>query len=100
MIIYSVTVSVDANVKEEWLSYMRQKHIPDVIATGCFSGFRFTKVIGASEEKDNSYNVQYFCNSMREMHKYQVQFAPKLQKEHTDKYGEKATAFRTLLEDL
>ncbi len=100
MIIYSVTVTVDEKIKEEWLHYMKNEHIPDVMKTGCFTKHIFTRVIGTSEEKENSFNIQYFCNEMKDMHKYQVHFAPKLQKEHAIKYGEKALAFRTLLEEI
>ena len=100
MIIYSVTVTLDQSIKDEWIAYMKEKHIPDVMETGCFTKSVFTRVIGTGEEKENSFNVQYMCNSMKDMHKYQVHFASKLQKEHTELYGEKALAFRTLLEEI
>lgn len=100
MIIYSVTASVDPTMHEEWVEYMRSKHIPEVMATGCFTGHRFTKVLGTGEEKENSFNVQYFCESMKEMHRYQAHHAAALQKDHGEKYGDKAHAFRTLLEDI
>ncbi|MBI1183607.1 DUF4286 family protein [bacterium] len=100
MVIYSVTVTVDEAIKEDWVRYMKEQHIPEVIATGCFTGYRFTRVIGTSEEKENSFNVQYFLDSMKEMHRYQVHFAPALQKDHSQKYGDKALAFRTLLEEI
>lgn len=100
MIIYSVTISIEEDVKPQWIEYMKNEHIPDVIASGCFTGYRFTRVIGTSEEKENSFNIQYYLNSMADMHKYQVHFAPKLQKEHAQKFGNKALAFRTLLEDI
>lgn len=100
MITYSVTVSVASDIKDEWIEYMKNEHIPDVMKTECFTGFKFSRVIGTSEEKENSYNIQYFCNSMKDMHKYQVNHALQLQKHHVAKYGEKALAFRTLLEDI
>ncbi|MGB0429196.1 MAG: DUF4286 family protein [Bacteroidia bacterium] len=100
MIIYSVTVKIDESVKQDWLDYMQNEHIPDVMKSGCFTNHIFTRVVGTSEEKENSFNIQYFCNQMKDMHKYQVQFAPKLQKDHAEKFGEKALAFRTLLEEV
>ena len=50
MIIYSVTVSVDEDVHEEWVSWMKQTHIPDVMATGFFVENRFAKVLLAKDE--------------------------------------------------
>jgi hypothetical protein len=34
MILYNVTVSVDPEIHDEWLAWMKSKHIPDVLATG------------------------------------------------------------------
>ena len=42
MIIYNVTVSlVDQTIHEEWLNWMKTKHIPDVMNTGCFLSNKF-----------------------------------------------------------
>ena len=49
MILYNVTVSVDPSKAEEWLSWMRTKHIPDVMATSCFIEGKISK-IQAEEE--------------------------------------------------
>lgn len=99
MIVYSVTVNVDNEVHDDWLAWMKNKHIPDVMATGFFSEHRLLKVISRNEgEEGMSYNIQYTCASMADLHQYQVQKAPALQKEHSDRYEGKFAAFRTLLE--
>lgn len=99
MIIYSVTVNIEDAVLEDWLSWMKNKHIPDVMNCGIFTEYRMLRVISRNEgEEGSSYNIQYSCPSMADLHKYQVQFAPKLQKEHQDRYEGKFVAFRTLLE--
>lgn len=36
MIIYEVTAVVEARLAETYERYMRQQHIQDVLATGCF----------------------------------------------------------------
>lgn len=33
MIVYSVTVNIDSSIHEDWLAWMKSKHIPDVMAT-------------------------------------------------------------------
>lgn len=97
MIIYNVTVNIENDVREEWLRWMKQKHIPDVMATGYFTEHRFCKVL-VDEEQGTTYSIQYSCESMEKLKAYQTNEAPRLQKEHTEKYGNKAVAFRTLLE--
>jgi len=101
MIIYSVTINIDDDVHEDWLEWMKNKHIPDVMQTGIFKEYRMLKVISRNEgEEGHSYNIQYGCESMADLHQYQIHHAPKLQKEHKDRYADKFVAFRTLLEKV
>ena len=34
MYIYNVTTNIDESVHDEWLHWMKEIHIPDVLATG------------------------------------------------------------------
>ncbi|MBT4775287.1 MAG: DUF4286 family protein [Crocinitomicaceae bacterium] len=99
MIVYSVTVKVNQEIEENWLRWMKEVHIPDVMATGFFLEKRWSKVIGETDG-GTSYNVQYLCASMKDLHDYQVHHAPALQKEHSDRYKDNFVAFRTLLETI
>lgn len=100
MIVYSVTVNIEEEVHADWLAWMKNKHIPDVMASGIFKEYRLLKVISRNEgEEGFSYNIQYSCPTMADLHKYQVNHAPALQKEHSDRYEGKFVAFRTLLEE-
>lgn len=96
-IIYNVTINVNEEVSEDWLKWMKEVHIPDVMNTGYFLENRLSRIIGESEG-GISYSVQYLCPSMKDLHAYQVKSAPQLQKEHNDRYDGKFAAFRTLLE--
>jgi len=49
MILYNVTVSIDITVREQWLKYMREKHIPEVMETGHFLEARICRVDGEEE---------------------------------------------------
>lgn len=99
MIIYNVTVNVDNDIREEWLQWMKSKHIPDVMETGFFIENKICKVL-VEEEQGTTYSIQYTCANMDDLRAYQAQHAPRLQKEVADKYGDKFVAFRTLLEIL
>lgn len=99
MIIYNVTVNIDNDVREEWLQWMKEKHIPDVLATGLFIENRIFRVM-VEEENGTTFSIQYSCNTMQDYETYREQHAPRLQKEHTEKYSGKFAAFRTLLEKV
>ena len=98
-IIYNVTVNIDDSVHEEWLQWMKEKHIPDVMKTGCFLDNRICRIL-VDEESGTSYSIQYTCESMNKLKEYQEKHAPRLQKEHSERYKDKFVAFRTLLEIL
>lgn len=97
MIIYNVTVNIDNDVHDEWLHWMKTKHIPDVMATGFFLENKLCKVL-VEEEQGITYSFQYTCKSMEDLQEYQRLHAPRLQKDVADKYANKFVAFRTLLE--
>ena len=97
MIIYNVTVNIDNDVREEWLSWMKTIHIPEVMATGYFLEHRICKVL-VDEEQGTTYSIQYTAANIEDVKEYQVKHSPRLQKETTERYGSKMVAFRTLLE--
>lgn len=96
MILYNVTVKVEPEIEAEWLEWMRTHHVPDVMKTEMFADYKICRVLG--DEAENTFSFQYFAHSTEHLQKYQAQFAPQLQKEHSDRYKNKFVAFRTLLE--
>jgi Domain of unknown function (DUF4286) len=96
-IIYNVTVNVDDAIHDDWLKWMREKHIPDVMSTGYFLENKLCKIL-IEEQQGTSYAIQYTCASMNDLDEYKRDHAPRLQKQVTDRYKDKFVAFRTLLE--
>ena len=99
MIVYNVTCHMAHDMADEWLSWMQQVHIPEVMETGCFSGHKVMKILTNVEDDEGiNYSVQYNADSMGDYERYRSEFAPALQQKTRDRYGEKVLAFRTLLE--
>jgi len=96
MILYNVTVSIDPTISDEWLEWMRSKHIPDVMSTGCFVESRISRV-HAEEDEGVTYAITYLSPSQEKMEEYKEVHAPKMQREHSEKFNGKFAAFRTLL---
>ena len=97
MLIYNVTVNIDHEVHQEWVQWMREVHIPDVMATECFVESRFSKVMVDNDQGGETYSIQYLAKSQADLDRYQKEHATALQKDHTQKYEGKFAAFRTLL---
>lgn len=99
MYIYSVTVNVNNLVHEEWLSWMKEKHIADVMKTGCFVDSKFLKLLYV-EDEGHTYSIQYRFLELADMERYRKEFAPALQAEHQEKFKDQFAAFRTILKEV
>lgn len=99
MIIYNVTVNIDNSVHDEWLEWMKSKHIPDVVGTGCFTEGKIFRIL-VNEESGISYSVQYSAASMDDVNRYLKEHAEALRNDALRLYKDKFVAFRTLLERI
>jgi hypothetical protein len=99
MITYSVTITIQASIESEWVDWMNRVHVPDVLRTGCFSECRTYKVLGADGDEP-VFVMQYHCRSLEEYHRYRDNFAPALQKEHSDRFNGRFRGSRQLLEEI
>jgi Domain of unknown function (DUF4286) len=64
MIIYEITTIVRADLIESYEKYMREIHIPDLLATGCFSGAKFTR------SGEDRYRIQYEAHDQNALDEY------------------------------
>lgn len=97
MYIYNVTVNVADAVHTDWLKWMQETHIPDVMKTGCFIDNQLCKLLYV-EDEGHTYSVQYKFLEMEDIERYQKEFAPALQVQHSEKFKNQYAAFRTLLQ--
>ena len=100
MFIYNVTVSISKENESEWIQWMKQVHIPHVLDTGLFTGYKFYKVLSHDDPSTGSYCTMYGVEVLDNFVKYLNESAPALRKEMDDKFGGKYAAFRTLLEEI
>jgi hypothetical protein len=98
MVLYNVTVTIDLDIHEDWVTWMREVHIPAVMITGMFVSFRMSRLIGHDHTDSEIFTVQYLVNDMAQLLRYQEEFAPALQRQHRERYDGKFAAFRTVME--
>ena len=98
MIIYNVTINIHESVHEEWMKWMQEKHIKNVLATGKFTAARMVKVLIEEEMGGTTYSIQYTTDSKETLEKYYQEDAPRLRDEGLRLFGDKMLAFRTELE--
>ena len=98
MILYNVTIKIDNQLHADWLQWMLEVHIPDVMATGLFLENKVCRLLGEEDMEGPTYAVQYLCESMAHFQTYQQMHAARLQKEHSERYQGHYVAFRTLMQ--
>ena len=98
MILYNVTINIHESVHDQWMQWMQEKHINDVLATGKFSAARMVKVLVEEEMGGTTYSIQYTTDSKATLERYYEEDAPRLREEGLRLCGDKMLAFRTELE--
>jgi hypothetical protein len=98
MIIYNVTIKVEASVVDKWLTWMKEEHLPDMMNTGLFSDYRMSKLMEQDESEDVTFVVQYHTDSIENYESYQTEHAPKMRQKSVSKFADKMVAFRTVME--
>ncbi len=99
MIVYNVTINVHDEVAEEWVKWMKEIHLPQVMATEMFDTYAFYKLLTRQEDEEGStYVIQYHCDSMEKYERYNTEFGPALKEETNKKFAGHFFAFRSLME--
>ena len=72
MVVYEVTATVDLELCEDYEVFMRERHIPDLLATKSF--------VGASFERSTPgrYRIRYIASSRESLDAYLSDAAPRL----------------------
>jgi hypothetical protein len=71
-VIYEITAIVAPELTDKYEKYMREQHIPDLLATGYFCGAKFTS------STKNRYRILYEAHNRESLDKYLETDAPRL----------------------
>lgn len=82
MITYEITAQVRSDLVEEYETYMRDRHVGDVMATGFFAS------ASLSRSADGRYRIRYEAFDHASLHAYLKNSAPGLRKHFTDHFPE------------
>ena len=98
MIIYNVTIKITNAIHADWLQWLQQVHIPDVIKTGCFTHAVILRLLETDETEGPTYAVQYFAESKGLYNNYIENHAGTMRQKSFAKWGDQFIAFRSVMQ--
>jgi hypothetical protein len=69
---YEVRLEADGRLADRLESYMRSRHIPDILSTRCFSSIHFDRA------GEGRFRAVYVARSRDDLERYIAEFAPAL----------------------
>lgn len=98
MIIYNVTIKIDAAIQMEWLKWIKEAHIPDILNTGCFSNAVILQLLETDDTEGPTYAIQYRAESKAFYNRYIEKYADIMRQKSFDKWGNQFIAFRSVMQ--
>jgi hypothetical protein len=98
MIIYNVTTKVATDAHLQWIQWMREEHIPAMLATGLFQDFRMSRLLEQDDQEGPTYAVQYFTDSLAHYNTFKEEYAQALRQRGYDVFGNRFIAFTTVMQ--
>ena len=98
MIIYNVTIKLQHSIHKQWLAWLKEEHIPDIVATGCFTNATILELLEVDITEGPTYAIQYFAESKALYNLYIEKFAAGTRQKSFDKRGDQFIAFRSVMQ--
>jgi len=98
MYIYNVTTNIDEAAHDQWLQWMNETHLPEILATGKFQNAKMCKVLIDEEMGGYTYSVQFTVVDRETLQRYYTEDADRLRTKASKLFSGKFVSFRTELE--
>lgn len=97
MIVYNVTTKVERSVANDWVTWLKEEHIPDIIQTGCFTHATILHLFESDDDEGVTYAVQYHAASKDLYDTYIEKHAVHMRKKAMEKWGDQFISFRSVM---
>ena len=98
MIIYNVTVKVEEGIANDWLQWLLNEHIPQMMGTDCFTTHKVMRLLEVDDSEGPTYAIQYHAESKADYNRYIEMHAGSMRQQSIDKWGNRFIAFRSLMQ--
>ena len=99
MLVYNETFIVDDTIVDEWLTWIKNNHIPSILATGAFDSYKVLTVLDSPNE-GITYCIQYHTDTIERYSDFYYKHMEQLHKTHNAQFEERFALFHTLMETV
>ena len=97
MIVYKVIIQIEKKIEKDWLNWMRDVHIPEIMDLNIFYKSRLFNIINKKAKEFSSFCIEYYCRSEEEYNIYKKKYSKNLQIKHIEKFKGKFNGKRLIL---
>jgi hypothetical protein len=99
MILYNITYNIDKGIDEEWLEWLKEYYLPEIMISGYFVSYKVYRLLKSEDDGSINYAVQLLAESIDRLNEFLITRAPVLSKQLQDKFRHRHAAFMTVLQD-
>ncbi|EGJ71513.1 hypothetical protein Bcop_1314 [Bacteroides coprosuis DSM 18011] len=97
MLIYNTTYHVEEEVESNFLIWIKESFIPEVLKQDILKNPRICKILSHSEPGHSNFALQWEVDSPKALHQHQMQYGTFAQDEVNKIFKEKVLSFDTLM---
>lgn len=97
MLIYNTTFQVDDDVRENFLIWIKESYIPEVLKHGALKMPRICRILSHRDE-GSVYSLQWEVENSGLLHSWHLEQGVRLNEELTKLFKDKVIGFPTLME--
>ena len=98
MIIYNITTKVHNSIAADWMRWLKNIHVKEVMESDCFTEYKIVKLLEIDETDGPTFAVQFFAESKGLYNRYIEKFAGEMRKRSFEKWGDKFISIRTVMQ--
>ncbi len=99
MLIYNETFIIDDTMNDEWLSWIKINHIPSVLGTGAFDGYKMYTILDSPNE-GITYCLQFTTDTVERYSDFYYKHLENIHAAHNQQFEERFALFHTLMETV
>ena len=98
MIVYNVTVKVEAAIASQWLAWVTSEQAPLFLSTGCFWKYQLLHLLELDDAEGPTYAIQYYAYTFIHYQTFLELHAVALQHKERARWGQRFVSFSTVME--